>query len=423
MANISPDTFDPSKNYVAVRLQRGVPLVDADWNELNDVIRQEVYEGLSTIFSDGVPPGKDLSFQLFLEGSGLYPIDHPGPNDFYVNLGPALVGGRPLNRPTYRYGRRNFIRYTNQPWCNAQRAAQDGVDVISALTTPNNDRTDLVYLDVWEREVDSTEDNDLINPAIGLETCVRFKREIAIRVAEGATKLPNHPEHHRFMPLALLKRQAKQARIENDQIHDIRPRIGPRGIHSVALSPSFQPAVQVNLQNHIVSELTNWKYVQSGTMDTGGSTICLLNTNLAHKPKAQNAFGILPLVFPHGARLNSATVHGYTARYNPELPDTVVIMIKIWRTPYVAKIQQGPGQGRLASFSNASYLLLEGNIIHTAQGVAWREFNLRFTPKTENGMNLIDNNRYSYTLSAESSGRKVSDFEAWISSLVLNYQY
>ena len=39
MGNFSRDTFDPNKNYVGVRLQQGVPLVDADWNELNDIIR------------------------------------------------------------------------------------------------------------------------------------------------------------------------------------------------------------------------------------------------------------------------------------------------------------------------------------------------------------------------------------------------
>ena len=42
MGNFSRDTFDPAKAYVGVRLQQGVPVLDADWNELNDVIRQEL---------------------------------------------------------------------------------------------------------------------------------------------------------------------------------------------------------------------------------------------------------------------------------------------------------------------------------------------------------------------------------------------
>jgi len=35
MGNFSRNTFDPLKDYVAVRLQQGVPVLDADWNEFN----------------------------------------------------------------------------------------------------------------------------------------------------------------------------------------------------------------------------------------------------------------------------------------------------------------------------------------------------------------------------------------------------
>jgi hypothetical protein len=37
MGNFSRDTFDKLKHYVGVRLQQGVPIVDADWNELEDI--------------------------------------------------------------------------------------------------------------------------------------------------------------------------------------------------------------------------------------------------------------------------------------------------------------------------------------------------------------------------------------------------
>jgi len=59
MGNFSRNTFDPVKNYVGVRLQQGVPRVDADWNELNDVARQELYDGLDLTFAPGVNPGTD----------------------------------------------------------------------------------------------------------------------------------------------------------------------------------------------------------------------------------------------------------------------------------------------------------------------------------------------------------------------------
>ena len=56
MGNFSRNTFDPLKDYVAVRLQQGVPVLDADWNELNDVTRQELYDAFSLTFTDGIPP-------------------------------------------------------------------------------------------------------------------------------------------------------------------------------------------------------------------------------------------------------------------------------------------------------------------------------------------------------------------------------
>ena len=34
MGNFTRDTFDKSKHYVGVRLQQGVPMVDADWMKL-----------------------------------------------------------------------------------------------------------------------------------------------------------------------------------------------------------------------------------------------------------------------------------------------------------------------------------------------------------------------------------------------------
>jgi hypothetical protein len=208
MGNFSRNTFDPVKNYVGVRLQQGVPLVDADWNELNDVARQELYEGLDLAFAPGVNPSTD---QL-----AVAPVSPAAPNDLVLQIGRGLVDGRPV------YVRAPVL-YSTQPWAEPARAAQDGVDIIPPLTTPTDDRIDLAYLDVWEREIRSAEDATLINPAIGVETCVRLKREAALRVEEGTTLLPPTPVGHFFMQLALLRRRGGQATIGADQLEDIRP--------------------------------------------------------------------------------------------------------------------------------------------------------------------------------------------------------
>ena len=229
MGNFSRNTFDPLKNYVGVRLQQGVPVLDADWNELNDVTRQELYDTLSLTFTDGIPPG-GFDFEV---------LGRPEPNDFYILAGTGLIQGRPIRL-------RNNVRYSTQPWTDPQRAARDGVAVIPPLTTPPGPpegappRIDIVYLDVWDREVGSVEDANLINPAIGVETCVRLKREAAVRVAEGTTTLPTAPAGHAFLPLALLRRPRNQALITN--IESIRPFFhSPQGTGVVSFFPAFLP--------------------------------------------------------------------------------------------------------------------------------------------------------------------------------------
>ncbi|NOT56622.1 MAG: hypothetical protein HOP18_18645, partial [Deltaproteobacteria bacterium] len=240
MGNFSRNTFDPGKDYVAVRLQQGVPVLDADWNELNDVTRQELYDAFSLTFTDGVPPhGLDFEVQGRSE-----------PNDLNILAGAALVRGRPVRV-------RQNLRYSTQPWVNPQRAARDGVAVIPPLTTPPGPpegappRIDLVYLDVWDREVGSAEDANLINPAIGVETSVRLKREAAVRVAEGTTDLPTAPAGHVFLPLARLRRPRNQAQITN--IEDLRPFFhSSRGTPRVlSFFPAFLP-------------ITNSPYAASG---------------------------------------------------------------------------------------------------------------------------------------------------------------
>src|SRR5688572_32262185 len=77
MAVITPNTFDALKRYVGVRLQQGVPLVDADWNELEDVRKFELRAFLKWFVGDGVPEGND---GFGITGTGLV-------NDFIIRSG------------------------------------------------------------------------------------------------------------------------------------------------------------------------------------------------------------------------------------------------------------------------------------------------------------------------------------------------
>lgn len=213
MGNFSRETFDRLKHYVGVRLQQGVPIVDADWNEQEDIRRDELRTFLKWFVGNGVPVGND--------GFRVTPM--VGQNNFEIASGRCLVEGWDVindwNERTGEIGR----FYQSQRLFGNEALARDwSVAPLPALTTPAAARTDRVYLDVWEREVGAAEDPSLVNPAIGIETSVRRKREWVVRVAEGAASLPAAPAGHVFYELATLFRTAGDGRITAGQIIDRR---------------------------------------------------------------------------------------------------------------------------------------------------------------------------------------------------------
>ncbi|MDH4186662.1 MAG: DUF6519 domain-containing protein, partial [Nitrospira sp.] len=217
MGNFSRDTFDRLKHYIGVRLQQGVPIVDADWNELEDIRRYELQAFLKWFVGSGVPSGNNgFQIQAVAEPNDL---SIRGGDGTAEGTGRILVEGLDVLNES-------DVRYTAQPlFNNAALGAEWGVDPIPPLTTPAGNRTDMVYLDVWEREVDSTEDTDLVNPAIGVETCVRTKREWAVRVVEGSTAVPAPTAGHTFYGLAQLTRIGGAAVISAGGISDRRETI------------------------------------------------------------------------------------------------------------------------------------------------------------------------------------------------------
>ncbi|MCG9967133.1 DUF6519 domain-containing protein [Pelotomaculum terephthalicicum JT] len=191
MGNFSRDTFkltntiyqqitgEAVKNpmhYVGVRLQQGVPLVDADWNELEDIRKYEQRAFLKWLVGDGVPQGNDG-----------FCIKDPKANDFTINNGVCFVNGWAVI---------NIVKtqYTKQDLYNNDKLADKrGVDPLPALNMGPGQYT--VYLDVWEREVGNKKDDRIVNDAIGIETCVRIKREWVVRVEQGDQTPSAKPDH------------------------------------------------------------------------------------------------------------------------------------------------------------------------------------------------------------------------------------
>jgi hypothetical protein len=315
MGNFSRQkTFDALKHYVGVRLQQGVPIVDADWNEMEDIRKYELQAFLKWFVGDGVPKGNN-GFRIVSTAGSLVLAPKKMGESITINedastaadtlgFGPgddsasgsraSLMGRKGLPSGledgmtlVIRVGRRpeetvifrasDFEGYSidavpaealaeiineqtkrvtayvdNTDFCiqggngtpnGAGRCLVEGWDVLNEsdlhytdqrlynndplaegwhvsplplLAEPdsNQGRSDLVYLDVWEREVDSGEDEKLKDKRIGIETCVRLKREWVVRVAQGLsdeTGLPDFlqdneifREGHAYYPLARL---------------------------------------------------------------------------------------------------------------------------------------------------------------------------------------------------------------------------
>lgn len=207
-----------SKSYVSVRMQQGVPVLDADINELDDLRRIELQITTKLAIGDGVPTGTD--------GFHILPILGPANlNDFLIRGGMDGVPGF-IWLSGMLVKNENNVKYTEQAlYENSALAEEWGVEPVPALATPAADQNYLVYLDVWHREVNAYEDSELMDPSIGLETTLRLKRLWAVRLAreeDYSNAYAGRPEGHEYLVLASLLRIKDNPAIEPQMILDKR---------------------------------------------------------------------------------------------------------------------------------------------------------------------------------------------------------
>jgi len=156
--------FDPKRDYTGVLLQQGRPLTDRDWNDLvaqhNRRIQAGTLDASSPLF---VATTTADAFNIVSDGAGGFTI---GRGRLYVdgllaeNHGTgALQWDAELAE---RYGK-DAIPYTKQPY------------LPNAPALPTSGGPNLVYLDVWQREVTRFEDGDIVEPALGVDTTTRLQ--------------------------------------------------------------------------------------------------------------------------------------------------------------------------------------------------------------------------------------------------------
>jgi hypothetical protein len=233
MAVITPDSFNPLQRYVSVRLQQGVPIVDADWNEKEDIRRFELRAYLKWFVGDGVPYGSDA---FLIEA-----VSPPAQDDFVIRTGvPSAPGGTSDLLTGLRHVGRCIvdgldavietdIRFRNQAIHTATAGSADTADLYGTVQIPELlalNGTLLIYLDVWDRLVRPDEDPSLIYVDIGTESCARYRREWAVR-ARDAGDVPqigdlDYEPGHSYYALAEIARVAADQHVYSTQIQDLR---------------------------------------------------------------------------------------------------------------------------------------------------------------------------------------------------------
>jgi hypothetical protein len=238
MAVITASTFDPLRRYTAVRLQQGVPIVDADWNELDDQAAYELRAFRRLFIGDGVPVGTDGAFLVVGTGAA---------DDVVIRKGAAdpPSGTTGLDRALHFAGHctvdgldvfiTDDLVFSAQPLhashgtSAAAESARLGVPIIAATSAPASGSTTWTfYLDVWERLVTPTEDPSLVLPALGTESCARIKREWVVRVRMGSSvPSPSDADYipqHAYFALATVRRTAGVPAISATDVTDVRQR-------------------------------------------------------------------------------------------------------------------------------------------------------------------------------------------------------
>src|SRR5712692_5622203 len=170
-------TYDESRQYRAVIMQQGRVTVEADWNEEEQIINEEIREdALDFVGSNGTP---DNGYRVIETGQ----IPTPA-FDFSVNKGTMYVGGvRAFLADDVEYSKqREWLDHLGDP---------DWVDPSTLVNAPP--QREFIYLYLREQEVSAVEDSTLREVALGGPDTAQRLRLIQhiVRLETDATDCPS----------------------------------------------------------------------------------------------------------------------------------------------------------------------------------------------------------------------------------------
>lgn len=177
-ADLSRVRFDPRRDHTGVIMQQGRLLLDADWNELVQILQRRLAAGTVDLAGEGPKPGiagvavvartTPDAFKVTLSGGSLT----IGRGRMYVDgILAENHGGEPLEFDPLLSELRGTtdIAYDAQPYWPEPTALPGG-------------GTHLAYLDVWQRDVTHIEAPDLVEPAVGVDTTARTQTVWQVRL-------------------------------------------------------------------------------------------------------------------------------------------------------------------------------------------------------------------------------------------------
>lgn len=198
MASITRDQFLRSKHVQMKVHQKGSLLMDADLNEQNDVDLERYRRVLSCLLlREDVR--FDYGFWITANSTALTVNIMAGDAAFHLDDDHAAL--------VTHEGTTELTGF--QSW------VAGGVQ-----------RTDVVYIDIEEKEISPEDDPNIVNPAAGAETCRDIRLEYTVRIASDTSSVPTAPAGHVYRPLVTITKDGSSDQIVSNDIELLLRELG-----------------------------------------------------------------------------------------------------------------------------------------------------------------------------------------------------
>lgn len=189
---LSRRTFDEKKRYKTLLFQEDTPGGDFEMVELQDIQNAEREGFIKDFIVDGAV------------GSG------------FQALGAGLNGAVKIDfGDTFSLGRRLIM-----PDSTHQEVGGEFIFNF-AIPTPVTNRTDLIYIEILEEEIDNSVDPTIVDPSLG-PTAFRERVRYIFRISEGGTVVPTLPVGSVGLPIAFVVRRAGDPQVNAADVTDAR---------------------------------------------------------------------------------------------------------------------------------------------------------------------------------------------------------